>query len=84
MKNPINPDHYKSHRDGKDPIQRWYEKYPFDQFRTAMLTHIDKYLDRYILKGFIEDLDKVMEFTRRLKEYELLHAKEFSSLIGGT
>lgn len=69
--NPINPEYYEG-RDGKDRIQRWYEKYEFEHFRVAMLTHIDKYLDRYVRKNGIEDLMKAMEYIRRLAYYEEL------------
>lgn len=65
----IRPAHY---RQGNiDRIEVWYQTYPFDGFRWAMKSHIDKYIHRYESKGGIEDLDKATYFIKRLKEKEL-------------
>ena len=64
----IKPEHYVS---GEiDRIEVWYRTMPFEGFRWAMKSHIDKYVYRYDTKGGVEDLDKAMEFIWRLKEYE--------------
>ena len=65
----IKPSHY---RKGEiDLIELWYQTMPFDGFRWAMKSHIDKYIHRYESKGGIEDLDKATYFIKRLKEKEL-------------
>ena len=71
--NPVKPNHY---RKGKiDLIESWYLRYPFNEFRTAMKTHIDKYISRYEMKNGFQDLEKAEEFKRRLEEYERLEGE---------
>lgn len=65
----IEPEHYE--QGDIDRIEVWYQTMPFEGFRWAMKSHIDKYVYRYELKGGVADLDKAMEFIRRLRAYEV-------------
>lgn len=71
MKDPIKPDHY------KDLIKKWYEVAPsYEAFAFALYTHIDKYSYRFNKKNGLEDLDKLVEYTKhQYKYYEMERLK---------
>lgn len=64
----INPNHYNKGK--KDLIEMWYQTMPLEQFRGAMKSNIIKYTMRYENKNQLEDLNKALEYLKRLKEYE--------------
>lgn len=64
MSNPINPDHY------KDLIAKWYDIAPsYEAFAFALYTHIDKYNYRFNKKNGLEDLNKLVEYTKHQYKY---------------
>lgn len=64
---PVKPQHY---RKGEvDLIETWYLKYPFDEFRAVMQSHIDKYIYRD-KENRVQDLEKAIYMLKRLKEKE--------------
>lgn len=58
-----------------DVIEGLRRMLPFEQFRGFMKSNIVKYAIRYEHKGGIEDLDKIIEYSKRLKAYEEENAK---------
>lgn len=65
--NPIKPDYY---RTGKlDRFEVWYQSLPYDQYRAAMVSHADKYMNR-IKENPVEDLEKAIYVLERLLEKE--------------
>lgn len=64
----IKPNHY--NKGNKDLIEMWYQTMPLEQFRGAMKSNIIKYTMRYENKNQLEDLNKALEYLKRLKEYE--------------
>lgn len=67
-KNNIKPNHYNKGK--KDLIEMWYQTMPLEQFRGAMKSNIIKYTMRYENKNQLEDLNKALEYLKRLKVYE--------------
>lgn len=67
-RNNIKPTHYNKGK--KDLIEMWYQTMPLEQFRGAMKSNIIKYTMRYENKNQLEDLNKAIEYLKRLKEYE--------------
>lgn len=60
-----------------DLIESWYKTYPWDQFVAIMESHIDKYIKRHRYKGnATQDLEKALEYTKRLVEYWLIEKLE--------
>lgn len=85
MTDPIKPDHY------KDLIKKWYEIAPsYEAFAFALYTHIDKYSYRFNKKNGLEDLDKLVEYTKhQYKYYEMERLKheqeeEVKEAVNGT
>ncbi|SEI30462.1 Hypothetical protein IDF_14 [Enterococcus phage Idefix] len=66
--NNVKPNHYKQGKE--DLIEMWYQTMPLEQFRGAMKSNIIKYTMRYENKNQLEDLNKALEYLKRLKEYE--------------
>ncbi|AFF27943.1 hypothetical protein vB_Efae230P-4.11 [Enterococcus phage vB_Efae230P-4] len=66
--NNIKPTHYNQGK--KDLIEMWYQTMTLEQFRGAMKSNIIKYAMRYENKNKLEDLNKAVEYLKRLKEYE--------------
>ena len=64
----IKPNHYNKGK--KDLIEMWYQTMPLEQFRGAMKSNVIKYTMRYENKNQLEDLNKALEYLKRLKEYE--------------
>lgn len=64
----IKPTHYNKGK--KDLIEMWYQTMTLEQFRGAMKSNIIKYTMRYENKNQLEDLNKAIEYLKRLKEYE--------------
>lgn len=64
----IKPNHYNKGK--KDLIEMWYQTMTLEQFRGAMKSNIIKYTMRYENKNQLEDLNKALEYLKRLKEYE--------------
>lgn len=70
MNDPINPIHYPEKY--KDLIAKWHDIAPsFEAFAFAMYTHMDKYGFRFLNKNGSEDLDKLIEYATRLREFQL-------------
>lgn len=67
-KDNIKPTHYNKGK--KDLIEMWYQTMTLEQFRGAMKSNIIKYAMRYENKNKLEDLNKAVEYLKRLKEYE--------------
>lgn len=64
----IEPDYYRNN--GTDLIEMWSKLFSVDGFRTAMKSHIMKYVVRYDQKNKIEDLEKAKYYIERLIEFE--------------
>lgn len=70
---PVKPKHY---RTGKiDLIESWYQKYPFNEFKTGMLMYAERYFSRD-KENRIQDMDKGLYVMERLREYEVLEAEK--------
>lgn len=64
----IKPSYYRNN--GTDLIKMWSQLFSVDGFRTAMKSHITKYVVRYDQKNGIEDLEKAKYYIERLIEFE--------------
>lgn len=63
------PDHYNKGK--KMETWDWIEKgLTNEQFKGYLLGNVLKYLHRYDKKGGASDLDKAMEYIKKLKEFE--------------
>lgn len=63
------PDHY--NKEKKMETWNWIEKGLTDeQFKGYLLGNVLKYLHRYDQKGGPDDLDKAMEYLKKLKVFE--------------
>lgn len=67
------PNHYET-ASGEDQFEIWYRTYEWDQFVTAMETHVDKYVKRHRRKNGVQDLEKAIYTLTRLKEYTEMRA----------
>lgn len=71
MTDNIRPDHY---RTGEiDLFESWYQTLPWEQYRSVMVSHAEKYMKR-IKNNTVEDLEKAIYVLQRLKEKEIEHA----------
>lgn len=69
------PKHYDKGQ--HDLIQKWYDTKPFNEFCSAMESHIDKYVFRHRFKGTpIEDLLKAQDYIERLIGYHKIEASK--------
>jgi len=63
------PPHYTS---GKIETWNWIELgMTDDEFRGYCKGNIYKYLQRYHMKGGLQDLDKAMAYIKRLRQFEM-------------
>jgi len=68
-KDSIHPSHY--NQGEIDFIEAYKRMKPFDEFASAMEFNVIKYTLRWRNKNGVQDLDKAMEYLKRLKEYAL-------------
>lgn len=72
---PIVPKHY-ALADGKDLLNIMEMMMTPEEYRGFIKGCIIKYTVRYGEKDGIQDLDKVGEYTRRLKDFEERHGQK--------
>lgn len=71
--NPIKPSHY---MDGEhDLLSHLEDVLTYEQMQGAYKFNIIKYAVRYDEKNGVEDLQKLLEYAKRLKDYELRENK---------
>ena len=70
---PIEPDHY--NKGEIDLYESWYLTRPFNEFRAILESIAERYMKRD-KNNRLEDIDKCIYTLQRLREYEVLHAKE--------
>ena len=71
--NPIKPEHY--NKGETDLFEAAYRTRPFSEVRAIMEFTAERYFKRY-KQNRLEDIDKGIYVMQRLREYEVLHAKE--------
>ena len=74
MNNAIQPNHY--NQGEIDFIEAYKRMKSFDKFSSAMEFNIIKYTLRWRNKNGVQDLDKAMEYLKRLKEYAVIKKEE--------
>lgn len=74
MNNAIQPNHY--NQGEIDFIEAYKRMKSFDEFSSAMEFNIIKYTLRWRNKNGVQDLDKAMEYLKRLKEYAVIKKEE--------
>ena len=72
---PIEPDHY--NKGEIDLYESAYRTRPFNETRAILEFVAERYMKRD-KNNRLEDIDKGIYTLQRLREYEVLHAKEVS------
>jgi len=73
--NPIEPEHY--NKGEIDLYESAYRTRPFNETRAILEFVAERYMKRDKFNR-LEDIDKSIYTLKRLREYEVLHAKEVS------